>query len=279
MEHVSAADLHIHTYYSDSTLSPAEIIQTAQEQRLQCIALTDHDCVAGIPEALAATGLNGLEIVPGIELSAEYQGKDIHILGYFIDHNSVCLLERLTCFQETRCGRFREMISRLKAQGVDDLDYDDIVRSARADALGRPHLAKALIEKGWVGDTREAFRKYLGEDCPAYVPKHKLSTITAIELIHAAGGAAVLAHPMLTGRDELIPSLVEAGLDGIEVYYPNCTTAVQNYYANLAEKHALVTTGGSDAHGDIKRHTYIGKVRIPCALVAQLRARADDYKK
>jgi len=275
MEHPPAADLHIHTYYSDSTLSPAEIILIAQEQRLQCIALTDHDCVAGIPEAMNATGLNGREIVPGIELSADHQGKDIHILGYFIDHNSAPLLERLSCFQETRSDRLKEMIERLKEQGVNDLDFDEITSAARADALGRPHLAKALIEKGWARDTREAFRKYLGEDCPAYVPKHKLSPFAAIKLIHAAGGAAVMAHPMLTGRDELIPEMVEAGLDGLEVFYPNCSQPVRDYYGGIAKKHGLVTTGGSDAHGAIKRHTYIGKVRIPCSMVAQLRERAQ----
>lgn len=264
----------MHTFYSDGSDAPESVVEEACHAGLSVIAMTDHDTMAGVKAAQEAAVKWGIEVVPGIELSTEVAKKDIHILGYFIDQQNPVLARKLEEFRAARFARIASMIENLKKQGVNNLSFEEIKEQANSDALGRPHLAAALIKKGWAANYWEAFDKFIGEQCPAYVPKYRQSPKEAIALIRQAGGVAVMAHPMVTNRDELIPSFVEAGLGGIEVYYPNCPDAVVMFYEGIARKYKLTMTGGSDAHGKNKTNTWIGKRRIPCELVEQLRARA-----
>ena len=273
-----SADLHVHTNFSDSTSSPATVVEEARRQEVDCIALTDHDTLDAIPVALEAAAGCGPEILPGIELSCEFQNKDIHILGYLFDIRDKNLNQQLTKFREARVARIRKMVEKLKEQGIDNIAAEEVLRLTESDAVGRPHLASLLVEKGWVPSRAAAFDRYLAEDRPAYVAKFKQTPHEAIELIHKAGGVAVLAHPMITGVDELIPGLAAAGLDGLEVYYPHSFPVVIQFYEGLAKKYKLLTTGGSDAHGEDRSHAQIGYVKIPYELVEALKARAARYK-
>ena len=265
------ADLHIHTHYSDSTLSPEEVVQEAANGGLSCIAITDHDTIDGVkPTQLAAEPFD-LEVISGIELSSEAQGKDIHILGYFIDCSNAVLQTELKKMQKARITRIKGMVEKLKIQGIDNITYEEVAILTHSDAIGRVHLASVLKKKGWVSSIPEAFEKYIGEECPAYVSKFKISPYEAISLIKQSGGIAVLAHPMITNKDELIPSFVHAGLQGIEVYYPNYSDVTLRYYEGIAKKHNLVMTGGSDAHGKAKANTCIGKTRVSYDFVVQMK--------
>ncbi len=270
------ADLHIHTHYSDSTASAQEVVQEAVEKGFSCIAITDHDTVDGILPAIEAAKKDDLLVIPGVELSTEINHKDVHILGYFFDHQNKHLKERLAQFQNARVTRIGKMIEKLKEQGVDNITAQEVCSLAKSDAVGRPHLAALLIKKGWVKNTYGAFKKYLGNGCPAYVHKFKQTPHEAIDLIHRFGGVSVLAHPMVTNTDELIPGFVEAGLGGLEVYYSDCAKTTVSYYEGIAKKHNLLMTGGSDAHGRNKENSYIGRVKIPCELVEKLKERCSS---
>ena len=265
------ADLHMHTYYSDGTSSPAEVVAEAVRAGLVCISITDHDTVEGIVPTREAAKTVNLEVISGIELSSEIDGKDVHILGYCIDETHKTLLEIIKEAQGARVARMHKMIEKLKEMGVNNIQFEEVSQLTQSKSLGRPHLAALLKQKGWVSDIAQAFNKYLGEGCPAYVPKYKLTPYEAIALIRKIGGVAVLAHPMITNKDELIRSLVEGGLQGLEVYYPNCPTVTCEYYAKLAQKYKLIATGGSDAHGQAKTNTFIGKAKIPYEIVEELK--------
>jgi predicted metal-dependent phosphoesterase TrpH len=265
------ADLHIHTNYSDSTQSPHEVINEAHEKGLACIAITDHDTIDGVVPAMEAAKPYDIEVIPGIELSSEAGGKDIHILGYLFDYKNKSFVERIKYIQNARVERMREMIDNLRTLGIDNITLDDVRERAESDSVGRPHLAAIMLEKGWVSSIKKAFDDYLADDAPVYVPKFQQSPFEAIDLIKSAGGIAVLAHPMLTGVDELIPGFVEAGLLGLEVFYPNNTDHVTRFYEGLAKKYNLIGTGGSDAHGTVKKYTSIGKVKVPYSIVEQLK--------
>jgi len=266
-----SADLHVHTHFSDSSSSVQEVVDDALKAGLSCIAITDHDIVEGIPPAIAAARSSSLEIVPGIELSSEHETCDIHILGYFIDYEQGPLLERIDVLLEARMQRMKQMLVNLKAVGIDNIAFEEVCALTRSRAVGRSHLAVLLLQKGWVSNIKSAFEKYLNPGCPGYAPKYKQTPYEAIELIRSSGGVAVMAHPMLTQKDELIPGFVKAGLKGLEVYYPNCMDTVTEFYERIARKHGLIATGGSDDHGRSKAYTYIGKKTVPYEVVEQLR--------
>jgi hypothetical protein len=266
--------LHIHSHFSDGSETPEAIVARAKQNGLAAIALTDHDTVAGVLPAQEVCAEYEIEVIPGIEFSTEVEGKDIHILGYCFDIRHPELLERVSLFQRVRRERIEQMIAKLKQLGVDNITVDEVCALTQSGAVGRPHLAALLQKKGWVKDFNEAFEKYLSEDAVAYVAKYQQTPTEAIELIRRAGGVAVLAHPMITNKDELIPQLVAAGLGGIEVCYPNCSSSIMEYYQKLAAKHGLAMTGGSDSHGELRSYNYVGKVRIPYEWVEELRMRA-----
>ena len=265
------ADLHIHTYYSDSTSSPKEVVDDAIKAQLSCIAITDHDVIDGIVPVQQEAKMFDLEVIPGIELSSEIQGKDIHILGYFMDIKHDPLLEKLDAIQQARFERMENMIMKLKGLGINNIEIEEVCALTKSRAVGRPHLAEVLKEKGWIKNIKEAFEKYIGEGSPAYYTKYNQTPYEAIKLIKESGGLAVMAHPMLTQKDELIKSFVEAGLDGLEVYYSNCSEVVVESYIKLAKKYKLLMTGGSDAHGTRKTFTYVGKRKIPYELVEKMK--------
>lgn len=268
------ADLHIHTNFSDSTASPEEVALEAHAAGLACIAVADHDTIDGLPSTFEAAAPLGLEVVPGIELSSEYKGKDIHILGYCFDLKDSPLVRQLKVMQEARVERMKKMLACLNGLGKGGISLEDVAGLTRSDSVGRLHLAKLLLERGHVSSLDEAFTKYLGEGAVAYYPKFRLTPFEVIRLINDSGGVAVMAHPVLTQRDGLIPELVKAGLGGLEAYYPNCMMSVVDFYLDMVKKYDLVATGGSDAHGTSKTNTFIGKSYVPYHWVEQLKERA-----
>lgn len=268
------ADLHIHTFYSDGTDSPQEVVRLASEKGLTAISITDHDTVDGFQEAFQEGQQRNVEVIAGVELSSEYGQKDIHILGYFFDTTSQSpLIKSLYSIRAERVERMKKMLNRLEELGIKDLSYQEVSDKLKSDAVGRLHLAQLLVEKQVVPTLDMAFREYLAEGGKAYFPKFKQTPFDAIKLIKDSGGVAVMAHPVVTQKDEMIPSMVRAGLDGIEAWYPHSLPQATEFYINLAKKHRLIVTGGSDAHGKGKTNTYIGKAYVDYAAVEEMRAR------
>ncbi|MDD5292596.1 MAG: PHP domain-containing protein [Candidatus Omnitrophica bacterium] len=263
------ADLHLHTDFSDGTFSPRKLVEEAKKAGLSCIAVTDHDITAGIAPAQEAA-LDSLEVIAGIELSSEIDSKEIHILGYFVDTESARLQEEIKNIDLIRRKRVYEMVDKLKGMGM-DLEPDDVFNVAGQGSISRLHIAKAMLNKGKISNIYEAFSRYIGNKCPAYVGKFSLTPQDAIGLIKEAKGIAVLAHPAVSNCDELLPSFVDAGLRGIEAYYPEHSDIVTNYYLRVANKYNLLVTGGSDCHGESKSGVTVGKVTVPYELVDKLK--------
>jgi predicted metal-dependent phosphoesterase TrpH len=264
------ADLHLHTNFSDGTYTPEELVAQAAKHRLAAIALTDHDTVEGCERAATAANAAGIEFVTGTELTAEQDGNEIHILGYFIDTQNAKLLAEISKFQAVRQNRIREMVARLNEINV-PLKAEDVFALANCRSPGRPHVARALVKAGLCSSLDEAFERFLKKKRPAWVPKAKMSALTGIELLHQAGGLAVMAHPGLNRTDEVIPGLVEAGLDGIECFHTKHSTAVSEHYLEVADRFHLLVTGGSDCHGLSKGKPLIGTVKVPYEHVTALR--------
>lgn len=267
------ADLHVHTIYSDSTFSPRKVVTTAREVGLFCIAITDHDAVGGVKEAIDYGKKVGIEVIPGVELTAEYNDTEIHILGYFIDYKNSWFLEKLQHLRETRRKRFFQMVEKLKNFNI-SLDAEKIIRQNPFASIGRLHLAQELYRKGYVSSIKEAFRLYIGEGRPCYVKKERLSPQEAITMIRKLGGISVVAHPYLMGDDNVIPVLVKEGIEGIEVYHSEHPLSAQIRYMSIAQNYNLLITGGSDCHGLGKGKVLLGKVRISYNLVEKLK----EYK-
>lgn len=268
------ADLHIHTHFSDGTMSPEEVVAASRAAGLSAISIADHDTIGAFAPACKAAEATGLEVIAGVELSSEDHGKDIHILGYFFDVKDSPLVRMMGEMRQRRLERMRKMVAKLQQMGIKDIGFEEVCGQLKSDAVGRLHLAKLLVAKRHVNSFEAAFEKYLGEGAPAYFPKFKQSPVDAIRLIKDSGGLAVMAHPMLTQRDELIPQFVKAGLDGIEAYYPNCSMEIANFYVRLAEKNGILVTGGSDAHGKGKSNTWIGKAYLPYEHLERMKARS-----
>lgn len=244
-----AADLHVHTLYSDGMLSPAEVVAEAQRIALAAIAITDHDTTDGIAPGIEAARSAGILIIPGIEINTDWVGKEIHILGYGFDIANTKLLLRLEWIKTERIQRIERIISRLHALGL-SIAIERVFEIAGRGTVGRPHIGMAMVEKGYVGNISEAFTQYLAMGRAAYVPRYNITPEEAVQLILQAGGIPVLAHPGLINKDELIPELIRFGLKGIEVYYPTHTVEQIDKYLRLAQKLNLVVTGGSDFHGE-----------------------------
>ena len=267
------ADLHLHTNFSDGTYTPEELVAQAARNHLAAIALTDHDTVEGCERAAIACKAVEIEFIPGAELTAEQNDNEIHILGYFLDTQNKKLLEEIAKFQAVRQDRIREMVARLNALKV-PLKVEDVIALANCRSPGRPHVARALVKAGFVGSLDEAFERFLKRHRPAFVPKAKISSQVAIELIHHANGLAVMAHPGLNRTVEVIPDLVEAGLDGIECFHTKHSTAISEHYLEIADKYNLLVTGGSDCHGMSKGKPLIGTVKLPYQHVEKLKEAA-----
>ena len=266
------ADLHLHTQFSDGTFTPEELVLRAQNVGLACIALTDHDTVEGCARAAAACASVRLEFISGAELTAEHDDTEVHVLGYFLDTQNQVLLDRIGKFQAVRQNRIREMCAALNKLGI-PLKAESVFALANCKSPGRPHVARALVKEKLIGHLDEAFEKYLKKGRPAWVPKTKMSALESVELIHQAGGLAVMAHPGLNRTDDIIPDLVKAGLDGIECFHTKHSTVMAERYLEIAEKYNLLVTGGSDCHGFSKKQPLIGTVKLPYDHVEKLKAK------
>ncbi len=268
------ADLHTHTLFSDGTQSSEGLVAEAKKEALDCIAVCDHDTVAALSQAIALGKEQGLEVLPGIELSAAEQGTEVHILGYMIDHQNKALKEKLDFLRTNRVQRIYEIVEKLNALGI-NLNPGSVFAVAQDGTPGRLHIARAMLKEKQVSTLDEAFRRFIGDRGPAYVCGFRLEPTEAIKLIKDAGGVSVLAHPYSIHRDELIPQLAAAGLGGLEVYYPEHSQAMINFYLDMAKKYNLVVSGGSDYHGYAKPDVKIGAVRIPYELVEKIKQRAQ----
>jgi predicted metal-dependent phosphoesterase TrpH len=242
-------DLHMHTAASDGAWSPAEVVAAAAAGGLDVISITDHDTTAAVGPALAAAEGVNLQVIPGVELSSTHQGRDVHILGYFVDLAAPELVEHGHRAEARREERMREMVDRLGTQGI-DVAYEAVVRAAGEDGvvIGRPHLAAALLEAGHVASVPDAFDRLIGDDHPAFVPTHLLEPAGAVEIVLAAGGIAVWAHPPGDLIDPLLPGLKKAGLGGLEVYRPRHRRSEVLRLESICRSSGLLMTGGSDWH-------------------------------
>lgn len=245
-------DLHLHTSASDGRYPAAEVVLRAHEAGITTLSVTDHDTTAGLDETARAAAPLGIEYVPGIEITAVWRRKDLHVLGYFFDPRSPGLQAFLVTQRQDRIRRFRAMVVKVAELGL-PVDVDALVERAQRHShhsLGRPLLADALVSAGYVADRREAFDRYLGDDCAAFVPRAGASPEEVVGIIAGAGGIASLAHPGLLGHDEVIPSMVASGLQAIEAYHSKHAPATVLRYVRLAEHYGLAVSGGSDFHGD-----------------------------
>jgi len=267
-------DLHIHSTASDGTLTPSEVVHSALELGLEAIALTDHDTVSGIEEALLAAKGTGLEVIPGVEINSEGEWGDLHFLGYYIDPQNPFLRERLQAMRDARLGRARRMLEILAQLGM-PLEWEEVRALAGGESVGRPHVARALALRGYVSSPQEAFDRYIGNGGPAYVPRLRLTPAEVIEAIHRAGGVAVLAHPAHSGVIERIGEFVELGLEGLEVYYPEHSPEDVETLLRLCRQYGLIATGGSDFHSPHHEEgAPMGSVLAPASCVTALKARA-----
>lgn len=261
------ADLHVHSSASDGILAPAEVVDLAVAVGIDVLAIADHDTVAGLAEARAAAEDTSLTLVPAVELSAGVGDASVHVLGYFIDPDDERLLAHLADLRAARLRRARTMVDALAAEGF-EVALDDVLRFARGASVGRPHVARALAEKGLVRDSDDAFTRLIGKGRPCYVAKDSRTPAEVVSVIRDAGGLAVLAHPGITRIDDAIPALVAEGLSGIEAYHSEHTPDQAERYAALARRFGLLVTGGSDYHGPGLAYAELGSADVPPAAVA-----------
>ena len=279
-------DLHAHTTASDGSYTPAALVALALEKNLKAVGVTDHDTIAGWPEAFEAAQISGIEIIPGVELSTSYEGGRFHLLGYFINPESK-LVETLVEIQRERGNRNAIILEKLAALGV-PLEEAEVRKIAGRDdgELARPHLARAMVNRGYVSSTQEAFDLYLADGKPGYAPKKVLSPQEAIGLIHDAGGVAVWAHPphrKSISYDELEERLkdwVVWGLDGLEIYYSKYDADDTTWTKAMAEKYNLIGSGGSDFHGVSKPDVFLGETQtggpVPDGVLEALKSRRAE---
>lgn len=292
-------DLHVHSTASDGTLSPSEVVREAHARGLCAIALTDHDTMDGVAEALQAGMRLGVEVIPGVELNTESPAGEVHVLGYFpppegwspeadpAGHGAGvvgAVIDRefydlLASRRDSRAERARKMVQRLRELGM-PLSYEDVLRQAGDAPVGRPHIARALLEAGYVESVKEAFDRWLHRGGPAYVPREKLSPAEAVQAIIDAGGVPVLAHPGRIDGQWVIQELIDAGLEGLECYYPEHTPEQTERYLGLAREHGLVVTGGTDYHGPRSPHDAdLGSLPVPPEAVEQLKERVRGVRR
>lgn len=275
----SRVDLHLHTTVSDGALRPEELVDAASSIGIRMIAVTDHDSVDGIHDAERAASALPIEVIPGIEVSASLDADEIHILGYLFDADDVALRKALSLLQEGRVAQARAIVERLAGLGC-PLDWDRVLTIAQGGSIGRPHIARALVERGYVESVNEAFSHFLRRGGPGYVEGQKLLPQEAVSLIREAGGVCSLAHPIIVGASDyrldltrLLPAMVEAGLEGIEAYYKGYTPEITASLVALADRYRLVPTGGSDYHGGgVVSDAELGAVEVPWETVDRLRS-------
>lgn len=287
---MQAIDLHVHSNRSDGTFSPRQLVDYAMEKGLKAFALTDHDCIDGLEEAIQyadtlkkkaeeGQSLQVPEVIPGIEFSTEYQEQDVHILGLYIHYQEASFQKQLKAFVDSRISRNQKMCRLLTDTGL-SVTYEDLLAEFPDAVITRAHYAKYMLNHGYINSMAEAFERYIGDRCPCYVPREKVTPVQAVELVLKAGGVPVLAHPLLyhmsdSRLDALISQLTEAGLLGLEAIYSTYTAAEERQMRRLAAKYGLLISGGSDFHGENKPGldlgTGYGRLFIPCSLLDDIR--------
>ena len=275
------ADLHVHTTASDGTLAPAQVVDIAAARGLAAVGIADHDTVAGVGPALLRVrerGRTAPVVVPGVEINTDHGDGEVHVLGYFIDWDSPDLaatLERLRSGRLARVERIVRKLGRLRMP----LSMERIVSLCEEGSVGRPHVARAMVEAGYVSSVREAFERYLARGRPAYVERDRFTPVEAVQAVRRAGGVAVLAHTGLDADLGLIDELVEAGLQGLEVYHPDHDRRLERFYLKVALERGLVVTGGSDSHGPGGVHGGdIGSRTVDYSAVIELKRRRERRK-
>jgi len=282
---MSRLDLHLHTTHSDGSFTPTEVINLAWKAGVTALAITDHDITTGILEAAEAGQEHGIDVIPGIEISSTLGSSELHILGYFLDYQDIRLNEQLTLLRESRHRRNPKIIERLQAAGI-DITYEEVRALAGTESVGRPHIARVLMEKGVVATAKEAFDLWLADGRPAYVPRELPAPSEAIQWIKAAKGLPVLAHPTWVKPTEgtltdLVRRLKADGLAGVEVHYSTHTPRQTREYLALAKQLDLLVTGGSDFHGITKPDIDVGigkgSLHVPDSLLDKLKSAAARH--
>ncbi|MCB9137079.1 MAG: PHP domain-containing protein [Caldilineaceae bacterium] len=264
-------DLHLHTTASDGTLTPQEVVEQAAAASIQTIAFTDHDTLSGYQEARSIAADLGVQLLAGVELNTDLDGAEVDILGYFTESPGPEFLELLEMRQTGRIHRAEEIVRKLNDLGL-TIDFDR-VRAVAHGAMCRPHIAQVMIEQGYVQSQSEAYTRYIGLGAPAHVEHDELDPRDAIHFINAAGGAAVIAHPGLIGDDAIVFRLIEAGVSGLEAYYPEHSAEDTQRYLKIARDHGLLVTGGTDGHGPgRKKSSAIGSITAPAEIPDNLNA-------
>ena len=271
------ADLHIHTRFSDGTFTPSSLVNEAKKNGLCCIAVTDHDEVRAIGPVKDKAKRLDIEVIPGVELSAEIDNCEAHILGYFIEWQAQWFQRKLKQIRDERRRRALAIIEKLKAYDI-NLNAEEVLHQASIGSVGRLHIARMLQAGGFVHSIQEAFDKYIADGGPCYVKKFKSTPLEVIEMIRRLKGIAVLAHPYTLKNEEIIGEFVRMGLRGIEAYYPEQNQSTMKHYQNLAAKYGLLVTGGSDCHGLTKDKKSMGSVKLPYELVEALKEEAEALR-
>lgn len=271
------ADLHVHTFYSDSTFSPEEVVACAADKGLAAIAICDHDSIDGIDPCKSLGDRMGLEIIPGIEMTVEKDDAEVHILGYLMDYKADWFRRQLVDMQEARVARMGRMVAKLKGEGI-DVSVDDVLKVSGRGSVGRPHLAQVMLNTGKAKSFKEVFEKYIGFRKPCYEKNIYFTPEEAIKMLLKAGAVPVLAHPGIMDKDEYLPELIGYGLRGIEVYHTDHKPSVTKHYEAVAKEHDLLMTGGSDCHGLGKGRILLGEVRVQYELVEKLKEEAGKIR-
>lgn len=271
------ADLHVHTNLSDGTFSPEDTVENAKKAGLSCVSITDHDCVDAILPAEKAGNKSGIEIIPGVEMTAQEKGVEVHLLGYFPDTNDRKFLDSLKAIRRSRVDRVYQMVEKLKKYNI-RLDPKRVFELSGRGSVGRLHIAAVLEEEGYVSSIKEAFKRFIGDKGPCYAAHYEICVKDAIAELKRAGAVVVYAHPQLMGGDTLIPKFIKYGLDGIEAYHSEHSKQVAKKYVGLAKEYGLLVTGGSDCHGLNKERMLMGTVKVPYALVEEIKRCAGKTK-
>jgi len=267
------ADLHTHTTHSDGHHSPLELLRKAKAAGIAILGISDHDSVGGLEEAIEAGRTMGIEVIPGMELSATSPEGEIHVLGYFMDYRSPVLTDALSLFRQRRIERVERIVGKLNRMKI-PLTVESVMAEATGDSVGRPHIANALVNGGHAATYHQAFSRFIGEGRPAFEKKADFSPEETIQLISAAGGLSFLAHPGRAVDEGLLHRLIRSGLDGIEVCHPSHTPELVQYYRGIVSEYFLLESGGSDFHGGAKGDDHLlGRIGVPPAAVEMMRHR------
>ncbi len=272
------ADLHVHTTASDGTDSPGEVVARAALMGLGALAIADHDTLEGINAAVEEGRRRSLEVLPAIELGTGHRGREIHILGYMIDVDDEHLLSQLAFFRKARSERVIRMVDRLNKLGF-PITLERVQEMAGYGSVGRPHIARAMVDQGFVGSVEEAFDRFIAEGRPGFEPRNKCTPAQAVHIIRRAGGVPVLAHPGLGQDDDLIPVLIPEGLQGIEAYHPGHFPEACRRYLDICGRYGLVATGGSDYHGMDSKNNRLGACTVPLGVVDRIKILAQENRK